>query len=887
MLTIAEIRADQQLNPVGLDETPRFSWKLQSDGRDVAQVRHRLQIAADTHFTRILWEGGADGERSVHVSAEGFAIQPLTTYHWRVRVWDARGQDSGWSAPGFFVTALTDPAQWTANFITAETAQDAHNSKGTLLRTDFEVEKPLARAYVLSTALGLYHLYLDGQKVGDDQMAPGWTSYHKHLMYQMYDVTGFLGTGRHALGAMLGAGWYKGLMGFDEKYNNYGDRTALLCQLHLVYADGSSQVVCSSPDWLCADAPVLFAEIYDGETYDAVREQPGWCTPGFDARGWWPAATLAYDTAVLKAQAGGRVKRQEVFAPRAILTTPAGDTVIDFGQNMSGWPGFRPRGKPGQVAELACFETLDAAGNVYVDNLRGAKQTLRYTCKGGDSWYEPHFTFCGFRYAHLKAWPGEVKAEDFRAVAVYSDMLPTGTFSCSNPDVNQLQHNIEWSMRSNFLDIPTDCPQRNERVGWTGDAQIFCRTAAYLRDTQVFFRKWLTDVACDQTPEGGVPHVVPDIVTGNQDGGWLLSQGTHSAAAWADVMVLNPWNLYLAYGDMDMLRRFYLPMKKWIDFMHDHADGVVWNYKLQFGDWVALDAAEGSYFGATPNELSCTAYYAYSTGTFARIASILGETADAKAYAALYNDLKAGFQQLFFTPDGSMTVQTQTAHILALYFGLVPMPYLQKTAEGLLRLLDKENGHLVTGFMGTPYFTHALSQNGHVREAYTLLLQEDFPSWLYQVKRGATTIWEHWDGLKPDGTMWSPDMNSFNHYAYGAVGDWLYRVVAGIDTFENAPGYKHSRISPRPGGNLRHAEGRLETVYGLLTSRWEAPGDGSMLLQVTVPANTRCTITLPDAEAILEADGLSFAVRDGILYAEAGSGQYALRCKLKPEVREA
>ncbi len=878
MLNISEIRAAHQINPVGLSAAPRFSWKLQSGKRGVLQTGYHLQIALRPGFERPLWDKQTNSGQSAHVAAEGFEVQPLTAYYWRVRVQDNHGRDSGWSETGRFVTALTDAGQWQAPFITAETPADAATSKATMMRGEFTVEKPLAAAYVLCSALGLYHLHLNGEKVGDDQLAPGWTSYHKHLLYQTHDVTTLLKPGRHALGAMVGAGWYKGLMGFLGSRNNYGAQTAFACQLHLVYQDGTTQTVCTGPGWRCADAPVTFAEIYDGEVYDARLEQPGWCAAGFDDATWRPAAVLKADTSVLCAQAGGRIKCHEVFTPKAVLTTPQGDTVIDFGQNLTGWPRIHAHGAPGEVIELACFETLDAEGNVYTDNLRSAKQSLRYICKGEDGWYQPLFTFYGFRYVHVKTWPGAVRAQDFCSVAVYSDMAETGSFACSNPDLNQLQSNIRWSMKSNFLDVPTDCPQRNERMGWTGDAQIFCRTAAYLMDVLGFYRKWLQDVAADQTPEGGVPHVVPDIITGqNAEDDWLIDQGTHSAAAWADVIVLNPWNLYLAYGDAAILRQFYAPMKKWIDFMRAHADGVVWNYRLQFGDWVALDAEEGSYFGATPNDLSCTAYYAYSTGVFAKIAEVLGKDEDAREYAALCEEIKAGFQRLFFTPGGEMTVQTQTAHILALYFGLVPDAFLDKTAAALLRLLEKEDGHLVTGFMGTPYFTHALSQSGHVKEAYALLLKTDFPSWLYQVRRGATTIWEHWDGLKPDGSMWSADMNSFNHYAYGAVGDWMYRVVAGINNTEDAPGYRHSLLCPRPGGGLSYAEGSLETVYGLLSCRWEVQDDGSVQVRAAVTPNTQCTLALPDALAMADTDGLRFEPRDGVLTAQAGSGVYTLR----------
>ena len=527
---------------------------------------------------------------------------------------------------------------------------------------------------------------------------------------------------------------------------------------------------------------------------------------------------------------------------------------------------------------------LDSEGNVYLDNLRKAKATMKYIFSKEETvtWH-PRFTYMGFRYALVVSWPGtasgelssEISPENFTAYTLHSNMERTGEITCSNPLLNQLHHNFLWGMKGNFLDVPTDCPQRDERLGWTGDAQIFCRTASYLANTYTFFKKWLRDVEVDQTPEGGVPHVVPNIEEGRTDGNWLLRQGPHSAAAWADVAVIAPWTLYLMFGDKEILKQQYGSMKGWIGFMREHSEDYIWNYRLQFGDWVALDAEEGSYFGATPNDLTCTAYFAYSTGLFAKIARILKKP-EAAEYEALYEKIVQKFQQTFFDKEGNLTAQTQTAHIVALYFKLTPKAYVARTVEGLKRLLEKENGHLVTGFVGTPYFCHALSQNGCVKEAYDLLLKEDFPSWLYQVKMGATTIWEHWDGLKPDGTMWSADMNSFNHYAYGAVGDWLYRVVLGMETDEREPGYRHSIISPQTGDAFDFAEGACESMYGMLKVRWEkGEGDKDVRrLLITVPHNTTAEIRLEKGACQVRSEGLEFASEDGIFIARCGSGQW-------------
>lgn len=769
-----------------------------------------------------------------------------------------------------------DNSEWKAEFVSAEEEADKDNSKGTYVRRTFALKGKVKEAYASTTALGLYNFYINGRKVGNDELTPGWTSYCKHLCYQTYDVTEYLNEGDNAMGAILGAGWYKGKMGFLEVRNNYGTRTAFLAQMTVRYENGTEEVFVTDESWTGADAPIVFAEIYDGEIYDASMEIPGWSKAGDVSGTWRPVSSVEFSKEVLAGQGSGKVAEMDEVRARRIFTTPQGDTVIDFGQNMTGHIHVKAYGKPGDVIELHCFEVLDAAGNVYLDNLRGAKESMKYTfAKEGEVEYTTTFTFMGFQYAKIVSYPGTPEVENFTAYTLHTRMNQTGRLEFSNPDLNQLAHNILWGLKGNFVDVPTDCPQRNERLGWTGDAQIFCRTACFLENTYNFYRKWLIDVEADQTPEGGVAHVVPDLLSGRPEiaNDWLLGQGSHSAAAWADVAVINPWTMYLTFGDKEILKQQYQSMKGWIGFMREHAQDYIWNYKLQFGDWVALDAEEGSYFGATPNDLTCTAYFAYSTGLFVKIAEILGNDDDAKEYQELYEKVVEKFQKTFFDENGVMTAQTQTAHIVALYFGLTPEKYKETTVGNLLKLLEKENGHLVTGFVGTPYFCHALSQNGHVKEAYDLLLKDDFPSWLYQVKMGATTVWEHWDGMKPDGTMWSPDMNSFNHYAYGAIGEWMVRVAGGLEVDEAKPGYKHAVIYPRLGGGLSFMKCEYDSVYGTVKSFWEDHGN-SAVLHVTVPVNTTATICLDGAKAVTESDGLTFTDDGSCMKAEAGSGEY-------------
>ncbi|MCA0757069.1 glycoside hydrolase family 78 protein [Paenibacillus sp. N4] len=875
MLRIGQVTVDYLVNPVGITKPPQFGWKIESDKSNVMQTTYRLQIAYDRDFQKLVFDSGiVESEQSVHVEAEGLELSSSTRYYLKVKMTDG-SEESDWSQTAFFTTALLSHEEWRGEFVSAETKADAANSKVTRLRRRFDAQSGIASAVVYSTALGLYKLYINGKRVGEDELAPGWTSYRKHLLYQTYDVTELVQSGENAIGAMLGAGWYKGLMGFAGLRNHYGEQTALLCQLEITYTDGSKNVVVTDKSWKGADSPVLFSEIYDGEVYDARLEEDGWHCPHYDDEAWKPVELVDYDTSVLTSQTGCKGKEIDRIPAKELIITPQGDTVINFGQNLTGWVHFKVKGQAGECVELNHFEVLDAAGNVYLDNLRQAKQTVSYTLKGGEEEsFHPHFTFQGFQYIKVAKYPGEIDLKNFEAVSVHSEMTPTGTFECSNKDINQLHHNILWGMKGNFVDVPTDCPQRNERLGWTGDAQIFCRTASYLMDTYTFFSKWLKDVKADQTAEGGVPHVVPDIVSGKADDDWLLGQGSHSAAAWADVAVIMPWTLYLQYGDTRILEEQYGSMKAWIDFMQEHAVNGIWNYKLQFGDWVALDAKEGSYFGATPNDLVATAYYAYSTELFSKIAKKLGKEEDYHKYSTLHLEIVKTFQNEFFTPTGRMAARTQTAHIVALYFNLVPDAFRQRTIHTLIELLEENDGHLVTGFVGTPYFCHALSQNGRLKEAYELLLKDDFPSWLYQVKAGATTIWEHWDGIKPDGTMWSPDMNSFNHYAYGAIGEWLYRAAAGIEADECEAGYKHTIIQPHVGGGLEYVKASYSSVYGDISVSWNVAGN-KVHLEVAIPPNTSATIVLEQAKSVASGMENEFARNEKGLSTKVGSGKYS------------
>jgi len=708
---------------------------------------------------------------------------------------------------------------------------------------------------------------------------PGWTSYDHRLQYQTYDVTDLLQRGDNAIGVTLGDGWYRGFLAWNDNRNVYGKRLALLLQLRVTYTDGRVQTVGSDGSWKASTGPILKSDIYNGESYDARLEKPGWSRPGYDDEAWTAVSVINHSKDILIAPAGPPVRETEVITPVAILHTPSGETVFDMGQNMVGWVRLRVNGPAGTTVTLRHAEVLDQEGNLYRDNLRVAKATVQYTLKGGgEEVYEPHFTFQGFRYVAVEGFPGTPTLETLRGIVVHSDMTPTGTFETSNSMLNQLQHNIVWGQKGNFLDVPTDCPQRDERLGWTGDAQVFSRTAAFNMDVAGFYTKWLGDLAADQKANGSIPFVIPDVLTHGTPNGI-------GATGWADAGVIIPWTVYLVYGDTRILENQYESMKAWVGYMDSRAgEDRIWDGDFHFGDWLAYATNRSDYPGATTDkDLIATAYFAYSTSLLQRIATILGKTDDAARFATLENEIKAAFRREYITPNGRMASNTQTAYALALSFGLMPDNEVAQAAQRLANDVRSFDDHLTTGFLGTPLLSQTLSDHGHLDVAYALLEQDTYPSWLYPITKGATTIWERWDGIKPDGSFQDPGMNSFNHYAYGAIGSWMYRVVAGLDLDPQEPAYKHVLIRPQPGGDLTSARASLETMYGTTASAWEI-ADGQFHLDVTIPPNAHATVRLPHAtvaqvtesgRALTGARGVTGTTQDGsTVVVEVGSGRY-------------
>lgn len=880
MVKAVDLRCEYRRNPIGIGEKhPRISWKLEAEERAVKQSAYEIEVAEDNRFARTIWRSGrVDSEQSVHVELEHFEGESCKRYYYRVRVWDGSGARTEWSDIAFWETGMLQGEKWKAEWIAAPADLLPDDSERLpLFRSGFRLKAAVKRARIYATALGLYELEVNGRRVGDSYFTPGWTSYSHTLQTQTYDVTEMLRAGENAIGAWLGNGWYKGDLGWSGKGGLYGDRLALLLQMHVLYEDGSEETVVTDRSWKCAPGPIRMAEIYHGETYDARLELSGWSRADYKAEGWANVEVIDQDNSRLTPQINEPVKKIQTLKPAQKLTTPKGEIVIDFGQNLVGWVRFRITAEAGTEVKLMHAEVLDQDGNFYTANLRNAKQTIHYICKGGEEVYEPRFTFQGFRYVRLIGFPEPIDFASFEAVVLHSDLEMTGRFECSDPLINQLQSNILWGLKGNFLDVPTDCPQRDERLGWTGDAQMFIGTAAYLANVAPFFTKWLGDLAADQREDGAVPFVVPHV----------LNDSDYASAAWGDAAVICPWTLYVSYGDARILERQYASMQKWVSYIRAQGEQeYLWNTGFHFGDWLGLDAKSGDYVGATERDLIASAFYAYSVSLLRKTAGVLGKTEDEAVYVELEERVIEAFRSEFVTPSGRLSASTQTAHVLALMFGLLDETAEKRAANKLKKLLEDSKHHLTTGFVGTPYINHALSRYGMNDDAYRLLLQKDYPSWLYPVTKGATTIWEHWDGIKEDGSFWSKDMNSFNHYAYGAVGDWLYKIVAGIQTDERAPGYKKIVIAPQPGDGLTWAEGSIETLYGQVRSAWKMEGDGLMRLEVTVPPNTTAEIRLPGAasanvvkesgEVLRKAAGLQrIAEAPSVVSVEVGSGVYS------------
>lgn len=821
---IRDFTIEYRSNPIGIDEKPRFSWKIESQKRNVVQVGYQIQVISNR---KLVWDSGyREGDQSIHVPYEGAVLKPMTVYQAQVSVWNNHGEF--FQKNGNFETGLMEEKNWKAKWITHTLSED--DTTCPVFVKEFSLEKQVKSARLYATACGVYEVCMNGKKAGDSFMAPGWTSYSHRLQYQTYDITELLEK-ENEIVVTVGNGWYKGELGFDAQPNRYGNRTALRAMVRIEYEDGELVSIGTDTDWKVETREIVFSEIYHGEIQDYTAEKRK-----------LGHAVLFEDTGrigQITAQESEPIRVTKRFTVQEKIITPKGETVFDFGQNMAGLVEVKLPRITAEKLVIRYAETLDKDGNFYTENLRTAKctDTFIYGKDQIGMTVMPHFTFHGFRYICVEGAGSDVDADNFTACALHTDMQPTGSFTSDNKLVNQLQSNIQWGQRSNFLDIPTDCPQRDERLGWTGDAQVFCGTASYNFHTALFFRKWLRDMNVETSEEWGVPHVVPNIL-GNQAG----------AAAWSDAASIIPWRIYQVYGDKVILAEQFPMMKKWVDYIHARvSENGLWQTGFQYGDWLALDVESGSTdrTGGTDKYLVANAYYAYSTRLVRDAAAVLGYTEEVTAYGRLYEEIREAINVEFVTGSGRLVSETQTACVIMLYFDLVKPEFRNRVLDTLAVNIGAHHGHLTTGFVGTPYLCHCLSENGLHELADEIFMKEDFPGWLYAVKRGATTIWERWNSILPNGDFDESGMNSLNHYAYGSIGSWLYEKVAGIRC--EAPGYKKIRIAPILTKGMTEVSSTYESVYGTIKSAWSCK-EGKICVDIQIPANTTAVICLPEKE---------------------------------------
>ena len=837
MLHISDLTVEYRTNPLGMDDIqPRFSWKLRCDRFETRQTAYRVTVSNGS----LLWDSGkVESDRSILVEYLGPAFEPRTQYTWNVTVWSNHGETA--QSTGHFETGLLggaffrEHAQWITHGINAEeTASPIFTKK-------FSVSKPVAKARLYATALGLYEAELNGTKLDDTYFAPGWTSYHKRLQYQTYEL--HPRQGENELAVTLGNGWYKGALGFNPTPNLYGDTTALLAVVVLTYADGTEEILGTDESWSVFTGPIRFSELYDGESQDTTLPltRVG-CAKSYD-----------YGFETLIAQENEPVRCVLRLPVQKQFTAPNGDLLYDFGQNLTGWVELSIQGKPGQQIRLCHAESLDETGNFYTQNLSFAKATDTYILNGTQQRLRPHFTFHGFRYVCLEGLE-EGQQITLEACHLTTDLKQTAHFTCSDSRVNRLWENILWSQRDNYLDVPTDCPQRSERLGWTGDATAFTPTASINANVMPFMRKWLRDLAADQNAACGMVQVVPDILSMG------VSSGQNGAAYWGDAATAVPWTLYETYGDSRVINEQYESMKIWVDYIHRQCgENGLWQTGFQYGDWLGLDTESNGLAderkGATDDYFVANACYLWSLQIVADSAQLLGYDEDCAYYRHLRQQTLSAFRDEYVTKNGRLVSQTQTAMVLALQFDLVEEKHKAAIAHRLVQNVEAHKNHLTTGFVGTPYLCLALSDHGQHDIAGKLLLQEENPGWLYEVKMGATTIWERWNSILPDGSFNPVNMNSLNHYAYGSIGAWLYSRLCGLQMVE--PGYKVFRVKPQFIKGITHARFSYDSVYGTIAVSWRCE-NGMITVDLTVPVNTTAQVILPEKEGVQELGSGSY-----------------------------
>lgn len=871
LATALTVNARQQ--PLGIaPEAVSLGWALSSARRGVAQSAYEIRVGRRPGAADVWASGKVDSSRQLDVRLPASVpLQAAVRYHWQVRVWDASGQVGAWSRPQWFETGLVSAADWQgAAWIGA--AQDRPDEARPLLRRALQIDRPVRQARLYATALGVYQFWLNGRAVGDQALAPGWTDYKQRLQVQAYDVTALVRPGANVLGAALADGWARGKVGMGWR-GVYGSELALKAKLRVTYADGSQQDWGSDTDWTTHPGPWLQADLQDGEHYDERRLPQGWQQPGFDARAWVPAVRRADTPARLVPQTDAPVRATQLIRARAMHTGPDGRWIYDFGQNLVGVVRLRASGRPGQVLTLRHAEELyrrgERTGQLYTDNLRSAAAIDRYTFgREATVIYQPTFTQHGFRYVELSGIDRPPPLADVQAVVLGSDLPAIGALRLDHPLLDQLVSNIRWSARGNFLSIPTDTPARDERLGWTGDINVFAATAARLFDMRAFLSKWMDDVGDAQRPDGNVPAVVP--FTGHAFG--------ETGVGWADAVITVPYAAWQASGDTALLRRHWPTMRRFYD--HVHASATADGNLLEegraswfSGDWLSLEGVDR----LKEHPVIATAYFAEDTRQMAEMAEALGEAAQAEAWRELAGRIRQAFVQAYRAPDGRIATGTQTVYALALGLDLLaPGEERDATAARFVEKLAADGNRLKTGLLGTPWLLPALSRIGRDDLAMQLLLSDQYPSWGFEIRMGATTLWERWNSIRADGEFGPVDMNSFNHYANGAVGDWMFERLGGLQLA--GAGYRRVRIAPllsHP--ELAQARASLHTPLGLLESHWQRRG-AVVSLDVRVPVGAQADVVLPVSDLREVREGRQPAVRAaGVLRAAWAAGQLTLR----------
>lgn len=854
-MQITRMRTNRMKNPLGfqMDEI-RVSYVVE-DCTGGVQAAAQILVAADESFTEIVYDSQVQKEIDSISTLLPFSPKPRTRYYWKVRVWADDG-DSAESPAAWFETAKSATEGWQGYFITQTFSQAEHP----LFQKEFMIEKAVRQARFYGVGLGVYELYLNGEKVGDEFFLPGTHSYDNWIQYQTFILE--VKAGMNRLTVMTGDGWYKGPFGLKPKRPRHGEEHALIGEIHLLYEDGTTAVIGTDESWTARKSKVVFDSIYDGEVYDETVSQEE----------VFPVQQAKLDTSRLQPRLSPKIVIHERLKPVSVIHTPAGETVLDMGQNMVGFIELFVDQPKGQKLRLLFGEILQQ-GNFYQENLRKAHCEYTYISDGTPQTARAHFSFYGFRYVKLEGFTEPINPEAFTGCVIHSQMEETGHLETSDPQINRLLANVRWGQKGNFLDTPTDCPQRDERLGWTGDAQIFADTACYNMDTYAFYIKYMKDLAYEQKQCGGsVPYVVP-----------MSRYELNGASAWGDAATIIPWTVYLHSGDQTILKKQYPSMKAWVEYIKraDDASGSkrLWQSGRHFGDWLALDGkVEGGVYGSTDKFFIASAYYYYSTLLTAKSAAVLGYEAEAKQFHELAAEIKQAFLAEYFTKTGRLSVDTQTAYALVIYLDLIPVGMETRLAKDFKEKM-KENGfRLNTGFVGTPYLCPALSKCGRHELACDLLMNEDYPGWLYEVKMGATTIWERWNSVLPDGSISGTGMNSLNHYAYGSIAGWMYRYLLGLQPQEEAPGFRKAWIAPKPTDRLGWLKGSLKTPAGTYRVSWSLPENpgGKLTVSMTIPFGAEAVVTLPRAAKSKDLSVAGEAVGEDLkITLKAGTYTYA------------